>query len=507
MTTFFSYLTKHKIPSRKTLQVLLTPPLTWYGFILYGLLASIVLIAYIFILQINNHFLVAEPSRGGTLTEGMIGAPQFINPLLATTETDTSLTKLLFAGLMRTSDVNGSVVPELAQSYTVSPDGLTYTFTLREKLVWSDHEPLVSDDVAYTIEKLADSTINPTGSAYWQNISVSTPTPNTVSITLPEPRSDFLSRMTIGIIPKHIWGSMLNEAFVTAPTNLAPVSSGMYTFRHIRTVNGIPYEIELTRNTRYALGDTYIDRYRMIFFANQSALLDALNAGDIDMTLAASSTTATALRNTDLGITPIPSTQTVTLFRNTTEPVLSNASFASVLNRAIDKNTIIATVEDGYGISPDSQTTIDVIRELESIGFTYRNGTLEKGGTPVGFSIGVENDERALKTAHELARQLGTMGIIVGIKAFDPGAFQYRLQMNDYQFVLIRKNDIDIPKSYQPVFILYTKTNPFITKKSIRIPIPSSLPFKTDRYVQALDWHVTVDNVWKPFSRTISNKQ
>ncbi len=498
MTTFFSYFKQHKVPSKATLRVLLTPPLTWYGVVLYGLLIAIVGIAYALLLTINSHFLVATPARGGTFTEGVIGAPRLINPLLATTETDKSLTKLLFAGLVKETR-DGTFVPELASSYTVSPDGLTYTFTLDDKLTWSDHKPLTSDDVAFTIEKLADTLINPTGSAYWQTILISTPGPATISFTLPEARTDFLSRLTIGVIPEHVWSSVPDEGIVNAPANLHPVGSGMYVFRHLYTDNGIPTEIELKRNTHYALGDTYIDHYTMKFFANQSTLLDALNAGSVDMTIAAAPATAVQVTNSDMLTTSIKSSHTIGLFRQPNDAVFANRQFTQAIDHAIDKNAIIATVLHGYGISETpSDSTDDIFPVLTSLGYIYTDGVLKKNGAGISFSIAVENEEGTLRAAQLLASEFERLGILVTIKAFDHGAFQDRLQAGDYTFIVAREQDV--PRTYEKVLSLYTKAYPFITARSVHIPIPSYLASETDRYVEALDWHVAVDNVWKPFS-------
>lgn len=516
MTTFFSYITQHKIPSRQTLNALCTPPLTWYGFILYGLLASIIVVFYILLIAINARFLVPIPARGGTITEGVIGAPRFINPIIATTETDVALTNLLFAGLMRKETTDGTVVPELAQSYTLSPDGLTYTFVLRDKLKWSDRKPLTSTDVAFTIATLADPLLNPSTSTYWQGATVTTLSPTTVSISFGEPRPDFLSRATIGIIPEHIWSAVPAESFTDAPTNLKPIGSGMYTFRALTTENNIPVAIELRRNKNYALGKTYVATYRVAFFANQNDLLEALNSGSIDMTIAATSKTATQVTNDDLSIEKIASRYNVALFRQRSEPILGNQKFVQILYRAVDKNAILATVENGYGILPSTPTshtdtpasTDDVFNELKSLGYTYTDGTLSKDGAPVGFAIAVENDELVLRTAQTLAQALAQFGIVVTVKAFDPGIFQDRLRSSQYPIVLAREYDVDIPQTYEPVLALYSNAYPFITKSSLHVSIPRYLPAMSDRYIEALDWHTTVDTVWKIFSRTtINNKQ
>ena len=74
--------------------------------------------------RLNNHFLILVPMSGGAITQGVIGAPQFINPVLAATDADQDLVALVYSGLLRYGP-NGNLIPDLAQSYSVSPDGLT----------------------------------------------------------------------------------------------------------------------------------------------------------------------------------------------------------------------------------------------------------------------------------------------------------------------------------------------------------------------------------------------
>ena len=113
--------------------------------------ATIAMVATLLILAILTGMAGANraapsESPGGTYVEAMVGAPRFINPLLATSDTDTDLSHLVFSGLTRV-DTSGNLVPDLASDYSVSPDSKVYTFTLKPDLRWQDGEPLTADDV------------------------------------------------------------------------------------------------------------------------------------------------------------------------------------------------------------------------------------------------------------------------------------------------------------------------------------------------------------------------
>src|SRR5205085_6933404 len=72
--------------------------------------------------KVNSYFMVAVPQSGGEVSEGVIGLPRFINPVLAVTDGDKDLSSLIYSGLMRYTK-DGELVPDLAESYSLSPDG------------------------------------------------------------------------------------------------------------------------------------------------------------------------------------------------------------------------------------------------------------------------------------------------------------------------------------------------------------------------------------------------
>lgn len=493
MTTFFSYLTQHKLPTKATLRTLLTPPLTWYGVVLYTLIIGIIVVAYIALAQLNSNFLVTVPTKGGTLTEGVIGAPSFINPALASTETDLGLTQLLYSGLFRKSD--DGVVVDLAKDYSISPDGRTYTITLKDNLLWSDKKPLTTGDVAFTIATLASP--RSTTSSYWQGVATERVSDTSIRFILPEPRSDFLSALTVGIMPSHVWTS---GDIGTNPANLHPVGSGPYMVHTLTYTGDVPSSIELVTNPHYSGTHPYISTYKQIFFANQTELLRGIESGSIDMTFSATPATAAAVTSSNMTIQKVASPYTIALFHHTGESILANAKLVQVLNNAIDKNLILDTVESGYGILPSTPTNTldtspaDVIQELQSLGYTSRDGFLEKNGAPVGFAIAVENDPLSLRAAQTLAHELSAFGMIVPVKGFDHGTFQDRLRAGEFQVFLASEHDTNIPSSYEPVLTLYKKVYPFITTTPLRIPETLTSPLQ--RYQYLSEWAVRHDRIW-----------
>ncbi|HWC57684.1 MAG TPA: ABC transporter substrate-binding protein [Candidatus Paceibacterota bacterium] len=503
MTTFFSFLKTHKVPPREALQRVLRRPLTWYGVVLYGLVGSIAVVTYLLVLHINNRLLITIPDAGGILTEGMIGAPHLINPITATTETDRDIVALVYSGLMKKNS-DGSLTPDLAQTYNISPDGRTYTFTLKPNLKWSDGKPLESADVAFTAQKLADSALS--AHPLWQSVTVSTPDPHTIIFTLSAPNQDFLEATTVGILPAHLWQGVADSDFDTVTTNMTPVGSGPYRVTTIAYQDSVPAFMYLKRNPHYVLEHPYIERYTLAFFANQEELLDALKGGAVTMTFAATPSTATAFAHPEVHIQKVASTNVVGLFHRQSDTTINDA-LLSVIGQSIDRSALLAIVEDGYGILPDETTpslsVADSTATLQSLGFTENNGILQKKGVPVTFSIAVENDPELLLAAYTFAGQLQNLGIDASIKAFDKGTFQDALQTNAYPFFIGDIHGNDIPSGYTVALQFYTKAYPFIATPTLHATIPPVLKEPWDRYADVTSWYVRTDRVWKIFSHSL----
>src|SRR3989338_5917428 len=108
----------------------------------------------------------APPVDGHALVVASIGDASRLLPILATDSASGDITGLVFNGLLK-YDERLEVVGDLAESWTVSDDGLTLTFRLRPDIRWQDGEPLTAEDVRFTYEKLIDPAVmTPYSSGY-----------------------------------------------------------------------------------------------------------------------------------------------------------------------------------------------------------------------------------------------------------------------------------------------------------------------------------------------------
>jgi peptide/nickel transport system substrate-binding protein len=124
------------------------------------------------------------PARGGELTEGIVGTPRFVNPLLAASDADRDLTMLVYSGLMRARPDN-TLVPDLADHYEVSDDHLTYTFTIREDATFHDGTPVSAHDVVYTVTTAQNPLYKSVRRVDWDGVVAQEIDTHTVRFTLP----------------------------------------------------------------------------------------------------------------------------------------------------------------------------------------------------------------------------------------------------------------------------------------------------------------------------------
>ena len=105
----------------------------WEKLVFLALIISFLVSFLAIIWKISDMYMVEVPAYGGTLTEGIIGTPRFINPVLASSDADRDLVALTHSGLLR-PDNRGRLINDMAEKYDISEDGLVYTFTLKPKL-------------------------------------------------------------------------------------------------------------------------------------------------------------------------------------------------------------------------------------------------------------------------------------------------------------------------------------------------------------------------------------
>src|SRR5437016_7440976 len=165
----------------------------------------------------------------GTLVMVVGDNPDNLNPYLHSLAASSAVYRFTFDSLY-TVNLKGEWVPALATGYTVSPDGLRWTFTLRSGVRWSDGAPFTSADVKFAWQLATNRDVHITYATGFDKIaSVETPDPLTVVYRLKEPYAPFRDQvMGSAIVPQHVLGSLAAAQINRTPFNQKPVGTGPF---------------------------------------------------------------------------------------------------------------------------------------------------------------------------------------------------------------------------------------------------------------------------------------
>src|SRR6266508_5250781 len=226
--------------------------------------------------------ILPQPEKGGIYTEGLVGSLGRLNPLLDwNNSADRDVDQLLFSGLVR-FDERGLPHADLADS-GVTPDATIYNFSIRPNAVWDDGEPVTSDDVIFTIDRMKSA-----GSLYpqdikdlWGKIEVTKLNDKTLKFKLSEPFVPFMDYLTFGVLPKHLLVSVPPDQISTAEFNINPIGSGPYKFDHLLIDNGKITGVVLTVFSNYYTTTPFIEQVVFRYYSTSADALDAYRQGDV----------------------------------------------------------------------------------------------------------------------------------------------------------------------------------------------------------------------------------
>lgn len=216
---------------------------------------------------------VPAPAAGGEYVEGIVGQPRAINPVLAASETDRFLVRLIFNNLA-----------ELADTIETNDDGRLWTIRLKEGLVWSDGKKLTSDDVIFTIERIQDPDGQSPLFPNWQGVQASRASELEIQFKLPSPYAFFSDVLrALYILPKHLFADVPVSNWRFSEYLLMPIGSGPYRFAsYEREATGFVTAYRLEANPRANGAHPFIKKLIVRFYTDIRDLTRAFNKGSID---------------------------------------------------------------------------------------------------------------------------------------------------------------------------------------------------------------------------------
>ena len=308
--------------------------------------SSLFLVSYI-----HTTYTIITPARGGTVTEGMVGSPRFLNPVYAeVNDVDRSLSQLLFSGLLR-YDNEGILISDLAKDYSILEGGRIFEVSLREDVRWHDGYGFDADDVLFTVQTIQDPRYKSPVRANWVGVNVQKISPFKVRFVLKDPFAAFPERLTLKILPRHIWEEISPENFALSVYNLQPIGTGPYRLVNIqRTKSGSVNEVELKLHTKYHLEGPYITKFIFKFFETEEELLRVADAGKLQ-SFSRAIPSSSRLRNPALKVYEFSIPRSYSLFFNLegNSPV-TQKNIRNALALSIDQNELNEKIFDSNAI-------------------------------------------------------------------------------------------------------------------------------------------------------------
>lgn len=295
---------------------------------------------------VTTHQIVI-PAVGGEYTEGLVGEPQFINPLYAvSSDVDQDLVSLIYSGLVRWDQEEG-FIPDLAESIEVNDEGTIYTLKIRDNAKFHNGEDVLARDVVFTINAIQNPSYRSPLADHFYNVTAVQEDDKTVSFILEEAFAPFIQHLTVGILPSSLWAEILPQNAPLAALNLQPVGSGPYSFAEFtKDKKGSIRSYSIKRNSNYYFEAPYIEDIHFKFYPDIFALHEALQNKNIEgVSVVGFDQREKILTNRNVALLePFLPRETVLYFNQDLSPSLKDDSVRQAIVSAIDKGTIVSDV-------------------------------------------------------------------------------------------------------------------------------------------------------------------
>ncbi len=413
----------------------------------------------------------APANQGGTIVLGSSGDISTTNPLLASDSTTINLLGQVFEPLLGASPIDGRPVPALADSWTVSADGLTYTFTLNTDAKWHDGVDVTADDVAFSFDAVLNPNLNSQYRSQVREVvkSYRVVDADTFEITATDRFVTFLynAPASVFIMPKHIWESVPVEQWSfdggsTGEDVSRIVGTGPFLFKSWEQGQ----RVTLAKNPNHYDTVPSIDEFVMVVQPETDTLVRSLESGDIDMVEILPAPDTAKIQNTAGLKVAIYDIYSITYFAMNLDgqrvPAFSDQRVRQAMYQAIDRQSITDNIFLGYGepaigtqpplspaydpaqMQPAYQFDQNAARKLlADAGWddSNGNGIVDKDGKELKLSIVyVGGDATVDSMLSYLQEAWKAVGVDVQLENLSGDVLQQRLFDGDFDLSLLAIN-------------------------------------------------------------------
>lgn len=392
----------------------------------------------------------AAPKRGGKLTFGIERDISTMNPFVRLSSTDRYVRGLFYEALID-ENAKGAPIPALAESWSISKDGLTYSFKIRRGVKFHNGAELTAEDVKWCADYAMDPQNGSTGLTYLREVKAITVTDRyTIEFTLREPNAVFLSYLALRAFPVVPKGSVSSG---TDRVDTFPPGTGPFVFKEWRKLGHVTF----ARNKDYWQKNIpYLDEVTIKIAEEPSVRFTALRAGDLDMIERTPYAHVVKVQNGSVrGVkaTPAPFGGFRRIIFNVVEAPFNNPKLRQAVAYAIDRKQFVQGGFWGYG-QPTQQRFPRGTPWHFKLPERERNPAtvkvlLKEAGVAPDLEIellarrGVEDEQQVLQ------QQLSTAGIKLKLVILEGATYREQQRAGNFQMVLYGG---DIPSDPDDVY-------------------------------------------------------
>lgn len=399
----------------------------------------------------------AQPVRGGELQVGMQTDPVGLDPHITNATATRNMLENVYDTLVM-FDASLQIVPGLAESWSTSDDGLTWTFTLREGVSFHDGTPLEASDVVFSIRRIVDPGVaSPRSDDFGVVESIEAPNDRTVVMTLSEPFAPLLSKLALSL------NVIVSEAVVERYGDLQEHVVGTGPFRFVEYLPQTRMVLE--RNDDFwgtdANGNSlpYLDGIRFIFYPDPTARTTAIQTGNVDFIEYVPAADVKTLRN-DPGVDVVGglSANFRSIYLNVERPPFDDVNVRRAMSYAIDETSVVDLALFGTGGVPATGTTVPAsnyygVDDSPYIGRDVEAAreALAASGYPDGFEFDlyVTSTYDFLRTPAEVIQaNLADIGITTNIVAEDWSIYLPKVLERDFAATLLGESGQSDPDDF-----------------------------------------------------------
>jgi peptide/nickel transport system substrate-binding protein len=414
--------------------------------------------------------------QGGVWVDTTSADASILNPILGSDTASSGIYNYLFPSLLGVNPQSGAFeATEMAERWETSEDGLTWTFYLRDGVVWSDGDPVDAADFKFTYDAIASDLVETPRKSNVAGIeSIEVIDPLTIQVTFTEVKCDGLSDVGLGWLPSHLYAADFSDIMENDLNEAPTASAGPFVFGEwVRDDN-----TTMLRNETYFKGAPYMDGRIRRVIPDPGARLAALQTGEVDYIGVQPEQLTTVQLDPNLNLykfkddgysyialnlanpeNPLPGQdEEGNLIEQDPHPILSDVNVRKAIAHSLDYNSIISRVYlgQGYQLAANVLPAVEWAHDPSILPYDFdtelaasildeagwvdsdEDGIRDKDGEPLSLTLLTNSGNTTREDLGVLVQdQLNSIGFDITFEAIDFGTMVGQMLGQTYDMVII----------------------------------------------------------------------